>query len=68
MKKIGIDTRMIEHSGIGVRILNLLQSLAKEKRDDLEIYLFGNKAILSKYELDKPFSILYSNLQNIPGR
>jgi hypothetical protein len=27
MKKIGIDTRMIEHSGIGVRILNLLQSL-----------------------------------------
>ena len=27
MKKIGIDTRMIEHSGIGVRILNLVQAL-----------------------------------------
>ena len=63
MKKIGIDTRMIEHSGIGVRILNLLQSLAKEKRDDLEIYLFGNKAILSKYELDKPFSIIEYNVK-----
>jgi glycosyltransferase involved in cell wall biosynthesis len=54
---------MIEHSGIGVRILNLLQSLAKEKRDDLEIYLFGNKAILSKYELDKPFSIIEYNVK-----
>lgn len=58
MKKIGIDVRMIEHSGIGVRILNLVQHLAKEKRDDLDIYLFGNAEILGKYGLDKEFKII----------
>lgn len=60
-KKIGIDARMIEHSGIGVRILNLLQHLAKEKRDGLDIYLFGNKEILGKYGLDSKFPIIEYN-------
>lgn len=63
MKKIGIDTRMIEHSGIGVRILNLVQSLANEKREDLDIYLFGNKEILNKYKLDQSFPIIEYNVK-----
>ena len=58
MKKIGIDVRMIEHSGIGVRILNLVQHFAKEKREGLDIYLFGNSEILGKYGLDKEFKSL----------
>lgn len=61
MKKIGIDVRMIEHSGIGVRILNLVQHLAKENRDGLDIYLFGNSKILGKYGLDKEFKIIEYN-------
>ena len=61
MKKIGIDVRMIEHSGIGVRILNLVQHLAKEKREGLDIYLFGNSEILGKYGLDKEFKIIEYN-------
>lgn len=63
MKKIGIDTRMIEHSGIGVRILNLVQSLANEKREDVDIYLFGNKEILNKYKLDQSFPIIEYNVK-----
>lgn len=62
MKKIGIDVRMIEHSGIGVRILNLIQHIAKEKRDGLEIYLFGNSQILGKYGLDKEYNIIEYNV------
>lgn len=61
MKKIGIDVRMIEHSGIGVRILNLVQHFAKEKREGLDIYLFGNSEILGKYGLDKEFKIIEYN-------
>lgn len=49
---------MIEHSGIGVRILNLLQHLAREKRNDVEIYLFGNSETLDKYGLGKDFKIV----------
>lgn len=61
IKKIGIDVRMIEHSGIGVRILNLVQYLAKENLSGLEIYLFGNREVLNKYGLEKSFSIIEYN-------
>ncbi len=61
IKKIGIDVRMIDHSGIGVRILNLVEHLAKEKPDDLDIYLFGNREVLGKYGLDSTFPIIEYN-------
>ena len=61
MKKIGIDVRMIEHSGIGVRILNLVEYLAKQNLSGFELYLFGEREILSKYGLDQKFRIIEYN-------
>ena len=46
-----------------MRILNLVQSLANEKREDLDIYLFGNKEILNKYKLDQSFPIIEYNVK-----
>lgn len=57
ISKIGFDARMIEHSGIGVRILNLLNKLHLFKPDSFEIVLLGNKEILEKYNLHKFYKI-----------
>jgi len=47
--KLGMDVRMIEHSGIGVRIRNILKFW--KDRNDIEIYLFGNPDTISAYPL-----------------
>jgi glycosyltransferase involved in cell wall biosynthesis len=46
--KVGIDTRMISHSGIGVRLYHLLSYLTK-KSIKPDIYLFGDPELLKKY-------------------
>ncbi len=55
--KIGFDARMIEHSGIGVRILNVLNKLHLYKPDSFQIVLLGKKKILEKYKLHKYYEI-----------
>ncbi len=55
---IAYDARMIEHSGIGVRILNILNKLHLYKPSNFEIVLLGNPEILAKYNLDKYYKII----------
>ena len=59
MKKIGIDVRMIDHSGIGVRIQNILKYLPKQ--NDFEFVLFGDKSKLKKYPFTSNYSIVDYN-------
>ncbi|MCK6380229.1 MAG: glycosyltransferase family 4 protein [Leptospiraceae bacterium] len=47
-KKIGIDCRMIEHSGIGIRIDSLVNALL-ENNKMFKIYLFGDPKKLIKF-------------------
>ena len=47
--KIGMDVRMISHSGIGVRIQNILSHLVL--KDDYEIYLFGDPEKISNFSI-----------------
>lgn len=54
MVKITIDARMINHSGIGTYIKNLLPNLANK----YNLILLGSKEILSKYEWSKIVSII----------
>lgn len=60
MKKIGIDVRMIEHSGIGVRIQNILKYLPKDSKE-FEFILFGDKPTLQKYPFTSHFPIVQFN-------
>ncbi len=46
--KVGIDARMIAHSGIGVRLYHLILYLT-QKNMKPEIYLFGDPELLKKY-------------------
>jgi glycosyltransferase involved in cell wall biosynthesis len=47
--KIGMDVRMIAHSGIGVRIQNILQYW--KPIPNTELYLFGDPKVLSTFRL-----------------
>ncbi|MEM4271011.1 MAG: glycosyltransferase family 1 protein [Candidatus Pacearchaeota archaeon] len=60
MKKIGIDVRMIQHSGIGVRIQNILKYLPKQS-SEFEFILFGNKSQLEKYPFTSDYPIIDYN-------
>ncbi|MCG9875224.1 MAG: glycosyltransferase family 4 protein [Leptospiraceae bacterium] len=57
--KIGMDVRMIQHSGIGVRIQNILESIRFS--NDFEIFLFGDPQILSKYQIPPKAKIIPYN-------
>ena len=46
--KVGIDARMIAHSGIGVRLYHILLYLSKKSMKP-DIYLFGDPELLKKY-------------------
>ncbi len=48
--KIGFDARMIEHSGIGVRIQHILEFWPFSSTD-IELHLFGDVQILKNYSL-----------------
>ncbi len=50
--KIGYDARMIEHSGIGVRIQHILK-LWPIPETEAELFVFGDKTLLSRHELPK---------------
>jgi glycosyltransferase involved in cell wall biosynthesis len=54
MIKISIDARMINHSGIGTYLKNLLPNLANK----YNLILLGPKEILSKYEWTETISII----------
>jgi glycosyltransferase involved in cell wall biosynthesis len=49
--KLGMDVRMIQHSGIGVRIQNILKYIRLS--DGFEIYLFGNPNTLAKFSIPR---------------
>ncbi|WCL49492.1 glycosyltransferase family 4 protein [Leptospira sp. GIMC2001] len=55
--RIGIDARMINHSGIGVRIQNVLQ-FWKDPFPDTELYIFGDPDLLENYILPKHSKII----------
>ena len=46
--KVGIDARMIKHSGIGVRLYHILNYLSKLENLP-EIYLFGDPLLLTEF-------------------
>jgi glycosyltransferase involved in cell wall biosynthesis len=47
--KIGMDVRMIQHSGIGVRIYHVCKFLPRFLNSKIEIILFGNPDDIKKY-------------------
>lgn len=55
--KVGIDCRMISHSGIGVRLYHLLKEITKIK-DRPQIYLFGDPNLLSTYSELSTFPVV----------
>jgi glycosyltransferase involved in cell wall biosynthesis len=46
---MGVDVRMIEHSGIGTYIQNLLPLFIQNNKS-IQFYLLGSKEVLKKYE------------------
>ena len=56
--QIGIDTRMIRHSGIGRYLDNLLREYQKESVSEFHYYLFGNPTLLNTYCQKDRFSII----------
>jgi glycosyltransferase involved in cell wall biosynthesis len=55
--KVGIDARMIKHSGIGVRLYHILNELSKIDNKP-EIFLFGNPSILAEYKSLANFQVI----------
>ena len=55
--KVGIDARMIAHSGIGVRLYHILLYLSKKSMKP-DIYLFGDPELLKKYPELSNFKII----------
>jgi len=53
---IGIDARMIEHSGIGVRLQNILSGLTEYSQN--KYYLFGDPQQLKKFPFSRYFQII----------
>lgn len=56
-KKIGYDARMIENSGIGIRIQHILK-FWPISQNDAKLYLFGDPEMLRKYDLPKHAEII----------
>ncbi len=55
--KIGYDARMIEHSGIGVRIQHILKYWPLS-HGEAELHIFGDPAVLKKHSLPKKAKIV----------
>ncbi|MEM7184349.1 MAG: hypothetical protein AAF518_25850 [Spirochaetota bacterium] len=53
---IGIDTRMIAHSGIGVRLQHLLCCFSPDTNH--KFYLFGDPDQLEKYDISFPYELV----------
>jgi glycosyltransferase involved in cell wall biosynthesis len=60
MKKIGIDVRMISHSGIGIRIQNLLKYLPKNS-PKFKFFLFGDNEVLKTFPQAQDYPIIQYN-------
>lgn len=56
-KKIGYDARMIENSGIGIRIQHILKFWPLKEKD-AKLYLFGDPNLLKKYEIPRDAEII----------
>lgn len=47
--KIGLDARMIAHSGIGMRIRGILKNIGPlAEKENIQIYLFGNRETIQE--------------------
>ncbi len=55
--RVGIDARMIKHSGIGVRLYHILSNLSKLENTP-EIFLFGNPSLLAEFKSLSKFHII----------
>ena len=64
--KVGIDSRMLAHSGIGVRLYHILNEFSKIK-DKPEIYLMGNPELIRSYPSLNSFPIIpyFANIYSI---
>lgn len=56
-RKIGYDARMIEHSGIGVRIQHILK-LWPLSESEAELFVFGDPILLKKHRLPSHAQII----------
>ncbi|EOQ89581.1 glycosyltransferase, group 1 family protein [Leptospira yanagawae serovar Saopaulo str. Sao Paulo = ATCC 700523] len=56
-KKIGYDARMIENSGIGIRIQHILKFWSLNSKE-AKLYIFGDPSRLKKYDLPKHAEII----------
>ncbi|TGL08053.1 glycosyltransferase family 1 protein [Leptospira bouyouniensis] len=56
-KKIGYDARMIENSGIGIRIQHILKFWSLNPKE-AKLYVFGDPSRLKKYALPKHAEII----------
>ncbi len=56
-RKIGYDARMIEHSGIGVRIQHILKFWPLSETE-AELFVFGDPALLRKHHLPSHAQII----------
>lgn len=62
---IGFDVRMLDHSGIGVRLHHILHFL-KDQNHNLSIFLFGDPKIIEKHGLSHfPVIPYYSKIYSI---
>ncbi len=50
VKKIGYDARMIQHSGIGVRIHHILHYLLSKNNGRFRFFLFGSEQKLAEFQ------------------
>lgn len=55
--KIGYDARMIENSGIGIRIQHILKFWPIPP-EDAHLFIFGDPAVLKKYDIPKEARII----------
>lgn len=55
--KIGYDARMVENSGIGIRIQHILKFWPISAKI-ADLFIFGDPSVLEKYELPKHASII----------
>lgn len=64
--KVGIDCRMISHSGIGIRLYHLLKEFTKIK-DKPQIFLFGDPKLIDKYSEISIFPVVpyYAKIYSI---
>ncbi|GBF51361.1 glycosyltransferase, group 1 family protein [Leptospira ryugenii] len=57
MLKVGFDARMIENSGIGIRIQHILKFWPLSK-EDVQLFIFGNEKVLKNYSIPNDAKVI----------